>query len=111
MAIIISQSYGFPNSHIWMWELDYEEGWVSNWCFQTMALEKTPESALDNKKIKPVNPKGNKPWIFIGRTNAEAEAPIFWPPESKSQLIGKELVAGKDWEQEEKEVTEDKMVR
>ena len=85
-----------------MRELDHKEGWEpKNWCFWTVVLEKTPESSLDCK-IKPVIPKGNKSWIFIGRTDAEAEAPIFWPPDARSQLTGKDADAGKDWEQEEK---------
>ena len=79
------------------------------WCFWTVVLEKTPESPLDCKEIKPVNPKGNQPWIYIGRTDAEAEAPILWPPDAKNQLIGKDPNAGKDWGQEEKRVTEDEM--
>ena len=78
-----------------MWELDHKKGWVlKNWCLQTAVLEKILESLLDSKEIKPVNPKGNQPWIFIGRTDAEAEAPILWPPDVKSQLIGKEPDAG-----------------
>ena len=101
-----SQSYGFASSHVQMWELDHKEGWAPrNWCFWTVGLEKTLESPLDCKEIKPVNPKGNQPWIFIGRI--DAETPIFWPPDAKSQLIGKDLDAGKDWRQEEKGVTED----
>jgi len=81
-----------------MWELDHKEGSVlKNWWFQILVLEKTLESPLDCKEIKPVNPKGNQPWIFIGRTGAEAEAPILWPPDGKSQLIGKDFDAGKDW--------------
>ena len=92
-------------------ELDHKEGWaLKNWCFQTMALEKTLESPLDCKNIKPVHPKGNQSWIFIGRTVAEAEAPILWPPELKNWLIGKDPDAGKDWRQEEKGTTEDEMV-
>ena len=80
-----SQSYGFSSSHVWMWKLDHKEDWVSkNWCFYTVVLEKTLESPLDCKKIKPVNPKGCQPWIFIGRTDAEAEVPILWPPDAKS---------------------------
>ena len=95
-----------------MWELDHREGWVlKNWCFQTTVLEKTLESPLDSKEIKPVNPKGNKPWIFIDRTDDEAEAPIFWPPVAKSQLAGKDPKAGKDWRQKEKRVAENQMVR
>ena len=79
-----SQSDGFPSSHVWMWELDHKEGWApKNWCFWTVVSKKTPESPLDCKEIKPVNPKGNQPWIFIGRTDAEAEAPILWPPGCK----------------------------
>ena len=106
-----SQTYGFSNSHVWMWELDHEEGWaLKNWCFWTVVLEKTLESPLDSKEIKPVNPKANQSWIFIGRTDAEAEAPILWPPDAKSWLIRKDPNAGKDWRQEEKGTTEDKMV-
>ena len=93
----ISQSYGFSNSHVWMWELDHKEGWVlKNWCFWIVALEKTLESLLDSKETKPVNPKGNQPWIFNRRTGAEAEASILWPPDAKSRLIGKDPDAGKD---------------
>ena len=86
-----------------MWHLDHKEGWApKNWCFWTTELEKTLESALDNKEIKSVNPKGNQLWIFIGRTDAdaEAEAPILWLPDAKSRLIGKDPDAGKDWGQE-----------
>ena len=99
-----SQSYGFfSSSHIQMWELDHKEGWVpKTWCFQTVVLEKILESPLDCKEIKPVNPKGNQPWLFIGRTYTEAETPIFWPPDVKSRLIGKDLDAGKNWGQEYK---------
>ena len=80
-----SQSYGFPSSHVWMWELDYKESWVpKNWCFWTVVLEKTFESPLDCKEIQPVHPKGNQPWKFIGRTDAEYEIPILWPPDGKS---------------------------
>ena len=94
-----------------MWELDHEEGLgLKNWCFRTVVLEKTLESPLDSKEIKPVNPKENQPWIFIGRTVAEAEAPILWPRDAKRQLFGKDLDPGKDWEQEEKGATVDKMV-
>ena len=103
--------YGFSSSHVWMWELDYKESWVpKNWCFWTVVLEKTLESPLDCKEIKPVNPKGNQSWIFIGKTDAEAEILILWPPDSKSWLIGKDPDAGKDWMQEEKGTTEDEMV-
>ena len=93
------------SSHVWMWELDHKEGWaLQNWCFWTMVLEKTLESLLDSKEIKPVNPKRNQPWIFTGRTDAEAEAPILWPPDAKGQLTGKDPDAGKDWGQEKKGV-------
>ena len=106
-----SQSYGFSSSHVWMWELDYKERWASkNWCFQTVLLEKTLESPLDSKEIKPANPKGNQLWIFIGRTDDEAETPILWPPEVKSWLIWKDPDVGKDWRREEKGTTEDEMV-
>ena len=105
-----SQSYGFSSSHVWMWELDHKEGWVSkNWCFWTVVLEKTLESPLDCKEIKPVNPKGNQPWIFIGRTDAETT--IHWPPDAKSWLIGKDPDAGIDWGQKGKRVTKDEMIR
>ena len=98
----------FSSSHVWMWELDSKEGWTpENWCFWAMVLVKTLESPLDCKEIKPVNPKKNQPWIFIGRN--EAEAVILWPPDEKSQLIGKDPGAGKDWRQEVKGVTEDEM--
>ena len=94
-----------------MWELDYKESWAQkNWCFWTVVLEKTLESPLDCKEIKAVNPKGNQSWTFTGRTDAEAETPILWPPDVKSQLIGKDPDAGKDWRQEEKGTTEDEMV-
>ena len=103
-----SQSYGFSRSHVWMWELDYKESWVpKNWCFWNMGLEKTLESPLDSKEIKPLNPKGNQPWIFIGRT--DAETPILGPPDAKSQLIRKDPDAGKDSRQE-KGMTEDMTV-
>ena len=106
------QSYGFSSSHVWMWELDHKEGWApNNWWFQIAVLEKTLESPLDNKEIKPVNPKGNQPWIFTGTTDAEAEAPILWPPGAKSWLTRKDPDAGKDWRQKEKRVTENEMVR
>ena len=94
-----------------MWELDCEEGWApKNWCFCTVVLEKTLESPSDCTEIKLVNPKGNQPWIFIGKTDAEAEAPILWPLDVKRQLIWKDLGAGKDWRQEENGTTEDEMV-
>ena len=92
-----SQSYGF-SSHVWMWKLDHKEGWaLKNWCFQAVVLEKSLESPLDSKEIQPVHPKGNQSWIFIGRTDAEAA--VLWPPDVKSQLIGKDPNAGKDWGQ------------
>ena len=106
-----SKSYGFSSSHVWMWELDYTESWApKNWCFWTVVLEKTLESPLDCKEIRPVHPKGNQSWIFIGRTDAEAETPILWPPNAKSWLISKDLTAGKDWGQEEKGTIEFEMV-
>ena len=92
-----------------MWELDHKESWApKNWYVWTVVLEKTPASPLDSKEIKPVNPKGNQPWIFIGRTDTEAEAPIIWPPDVKSWLTGKDPDAGKDWGQEEKGAAEGK---
>ena len=94
-----------------VWELDCEEGWaLKNWCFWTVVLEKTLESPLDCKEIQLVHPKGNQFWIFIGRTDAEAETPVLWPPDAKNQLIGKDPDAGKDWRWEEKGTTEDEMV-
>ena len=94
-----------------MWELDYKESWVlKNWCFWTVVLEKTLGSPLDSKEIKSVNPKGNQPWIFIGRTDAEPDVPVLWPPDAKNWLIGKDPDAGKDWRQEEKGTTEERMV-
>ena len=89
------------NKEIWAWK---------NWCFWTVGLEKTLESTLDSKETQPVHPKGNQSWIFIGRTDAEAETPIFWPPAEKNWLIGKDPDVGKDWRREEKETTEDEMV-
>ena len=102
-----SQGYGFSSSHVWMWELDYKESWaLKNWCFWTVGLEKTLESLLDCKETQPVNPKGNPPWMFIGRIDTEAEAPILWLSDVKSQLIGKDPDAGKDRGQKEKGATE-----
>jgi len=90
------QSHGLSSSHVWMWELDTKESWaLKNWCFWTLMLEKTLESPLDCKEIKPVNPKGNQSWMFIGRTDAEAETPILWPSNTKNWLIGKTLMLGK----------------
>ena len=107
-----SQGYGFSSGHVWMWKLDCEEGWApKNWCFWTMVLEKTLESPLDCKEIQPVHSKGDQSWVFIGRTDVEADTPILWPPNMKSWLIGKDPDAGNDWRQEEKGTTEDEMVR
>ena len=104
-----SQDYRFSGSHVWMWELDSEESWaLKNWWFWTVLLEKTLESPLDCKEIQLVHPK-DQSWVFIGRTDAEAETPILWPPDAKSWLIGKDPNAGKDWRQEEKGTTEDEM--
>ena len=106
-----SQSYGFPSSHAWMLELDHKESWaLKNWYFWTVVLEKTLESPLDCKEIKPVLPKGTQSWIFTGRTDGEAETLILWPPDVKNWLIGKDPDAGKDWRQEDKGTTEDEMV-
>ena len=108
---LYSQSYGFSSSHVQMWELDHKEGWVpKNWYFWIVVLEKTFESLLDCKEMKPVSPKRNQPWIFIGRTDAEAETLILWPSAVKNWLIWKDPDARKDWRQEEKEVTEDEKV-
>ena len=88
-----SQGYGFYSSHVWMWELDYKEGWaLKNWCFWTMVLEKTLESPLDCKEIQPVHPKGDRSWVFFGGNDAEAETPVLWPSHAKSWLIGKRLL-------------------
>ena len=100
----------FSSGHVWMWELDCEERWApNNWCFWTVVLEKTLESPLDCKEIQPVHPKGDQSWVFIGRTDAEAEIPILWPPHVKSWLIGKDSDGGRDYGQEEKGTTEDEM--
>ena len=105
-----SQGYGFSSGHVQMWDLDFEESWgPKNWCFWTAALEKTLESPLDWKEIQPVHPKGNQSWVFIGRTDSEAETPILWLPHAKSWLIVKDPDAGRDWGQEEKGTTEDEM--
>ena len=97
------------SGHVWMWELDCEESWaLKNWCFWTVVLEKTLESPLDCKEIQPGYPKGDQSWVFIGRTDAEAETPVLWPPHAKSWLTGKDD-AGRDWGQEEKGMTEDEM--
>ena len=93
-----SQGYGFSSSHVWMWELNYKESWApKNWCIWTVVLEKTLESPLDCKDFKPVSLKGSQSWIFIGRTDAEAETPILWPPDAKNWLIWKDPDTGKDW--------------
>ena len=106
-----SQGYSFSGSHVWMWELDYKQSWAQkNWCFWTVVLEKTLESPLDCKEIQPVHPKGGHSWVFIGRSDVEAETPILWPPDVKSWLIWKDPDTGKDWGQEEKGMTEDEMV-
>ena len=102
----------FSSGHVWMWELDYKESWgLKNWCFWIVVLEKTLETPLDCKEIQLVHPKGNQSWVFIGRTAVEGEAPILWLPDLKSWLIWKDPNVGKDWGQEEKGLTEDKMVR
>ena len=106
----LSQGYGFSSGHVWMWELDCEESWVpKNWCFWTVVLEKTLESPLDCNEIQPVHSKGDQSWVFIGRTDAEVETPILWPPHVKSWLIGKDPDAGRDWGQEEKGTTGEEM--
>ena len=106
-----SQSYGFSSSHVLMWELDYKESWIlKNWCFWTVVVEKTLEKALGSKEIQQVPPKGNRSWVFIGRTDVEAETPILWPPDVKNWLIWKDLDAGKDWRWEKKRTPEDEMV-
>ena len=104
-----SQSYGFSSSQVWMWKLDHKENWaLKNWCFWIVVLKKSLKSPLECKDIKPVNPKGNQSWIFIGRTDATAEAPKLWP---KSYLFGKDPDAEKKWKQKVKETAEDEMVR
>ena len=106
-----SQSYGFSTSHVRMWKLDHKECWaMRNLCFWTMVLENTLESSLDCKEIKPVHPKGNQSWMFIGRTDVKVETPILWPPDAKNWLTGKYPDAEKDWRQEEKGLTEDEIV-
>ena len=106
---LLSQGYGLSRGHVWMWELDCEQSWaLKNWCFWTVVLEKTLESPLDCKEIQPVHSK-DQSWVFTGRTDAEAETPILWPPQAKSWLTGKDSDAGRDWGQEEKVTTEDEM--
>ena len=108
---LYSQGYDFSSSHVWMWELDHKESWApKKWYFQTVVLEKTVESPLVCKEIKPANPKGNQSRIFTGRTDSEAEASVFWPPDVKSWLTGRDCDAGGYWGQEEKGATEDEMV-
>ena len=105
-----SQGYGFSSSHVWMWELDYEESWaLKSWCFWTVVLEKTLESPFDCKEIQPIHSEGDQPWDFFGRNDAKAETPVLWPPHAKSWLIGKDSDAGRGWGQEEKGTTEDEM--
>ena len=107
---LILQISGRPSGHIWLWELDHKEGGVpKNWCLRTVVLEKTLGSPLDSKEIKPVNLKGNQSWILVGRTDAEAEAPVFWSSDANSRLTGKVPDAGKDWGQKGKRVSEDVM--
>ena len=107
-----SQGYGFSSSHVWMWELDYKESWVlKNWCFWTTVLEKTLESPLGYKEIQPVHPKEGQSWVFVGRTDVEAETPILWQPYANSWLIWKDPDTEKDWRQEEKGMIENEMVR
>ena len=106
-----SQSHGFSRSHVWMGELDHKKSWPpKNGCFWTVVLEKTLESPLDWKEIQPINLQENRSWVFIGKTDAEAETPILWPPDAKNWLLGKDPDTGKDWRQGEKETTEDEMV-
>ena len=98
IKVLFNPGYCFTSGHVWMWDLDYKESWVpKNWCFWTVVLEKTLENPLECKEIQLVHPKGNQSWIFIGRTDAEAETPNFWPPDLKNGLIGKDPDAGKDW--------------
>ena len=107
-----SQGYSSSSGHVWMWELDCAESWTpKNWCFWTVVLEKTLEGPLDCKEIQPVHPRGDQSWVFIGRTDTEAETPILWPPHAKSWLIGKDPDAWRDWGQEEKGTKEDEMAR
>ena len=106
-----SQGYCFSSTNVWMLDLDHKESWApKNWCFWTVVLEKTLESPLDCKEIQPVHPKGNQSWMFIGRTDGEAETPILWPPDAENWVIWKDPDAGKDWKHEEKGTTEDEMV-
>ena len=105
-----SQGYGFSSGHVWIWELDCEESWTpKNWCFWTVVLEKTLESPVDCKEIQPVHPKGDQSWVFTGRTDAEAETLILWPPHAKSWLVGKDPDAGRDGGRRRRGTTEDEM--
>ena len=105
---LFSQSYGFSSNDVWMWELDYKESWApKNWCFWTVVLEETLESLFECKEIQSMNHKGNQSWIFIGRTDVEAEAPVLWPPDAKNWLIEKDPDSRKEWRQGEKGTTED----
>ena len=106
---LYNRSYGFSSGHVWMLELHYKKSWVlKNWCFWTVALEKTLESPLDCKEIQPVRSKGDQSWVF-GRNDAKAETPVLWPPHAKCWLIGKDSDVRRDWGQEEKGTTEDEM--
>ena len=105
-----SQSYGFFSNHVWMLELNHKESWVlKNWCFWTVVLEKTLEGPLECKEIQPAHSEGDQPWDYFGRNDAKAEAPVLWPPDGKSWLIGKDSDSGRDWRQEKKGTTEDEM--
>ena len=109
--VCIAKVMAFSSNHVQMWELDHKEGWaLKNWWFWTMVSEITLESPSDCKEIKPVNPKGNQPWIFVDRLMLKLKSPLLWPPDTKSLLIERDPDAGKDWRQEEKGTTEDKMV-
>ena len=106
-----SQGYGFSSGHVWMWELDHKESWaLKSWCFWNEMMQKTFESPLDCKEIQPVHSKGDQSCVFIGRTDAEAETPILWPPDAKNWLTGKDSDVGKVWRQQDKGITEDEMV-
>ena len=108
--VLLVNAMVFPCSHVWMWELDYKESWVlKNWCFWTEVLKKTLESPLDCKEIQQVHPKGDKSWVFIGRTDAEAQTPILGTPDANNWLIWKYPDSGKGWRQEEKGMTEEEM--
>ena len=107
---LYSQGYSLPSGHVWLWELYHKYSRMpKSWCLQTVVLEKIPEIPLDSKEIKPVNLKGNESWILVGRTDAEAEAPVFWSSDMNSWLTGKVPHSGKDWRQKEKRASEDKM--